>query len=79
MISISRLTCRNNFRNSRVLIIGLGQLGLPIAKYVKEKGFDTYGYNIEQKAILSNSFVTLGLNFDGRSIDFCFEMNDWEV
>ena len=41
----------NNFRNSRVLIIGLGQLGLPIAKYVKEKGFDTYGYDIEQKAI----------------------------
>ena len=51
MITMSRLTCRNNFRNSRVLIIGLGQLGLPIAKYVKEKGFDTYGYDIEQKAI----------------------------
>jgi hypothetical protein len=44
-----------------------------------EKEFDAYGYNIEQKALLSNSFVTLGLNFDGRSIDFCFEMNDWEV
>jgi UDP-N-acetyl-D-mannosaminuronic acid dehydrogenase len=44
-------TTSNNFRNSRVLIIGLGQLGLPIAKYVKEKGFDTYGYDIEQKAI----------------------------
>ena len=44
-------TSSNNFRNSRVLIIGLGQLGLPIAKYVKEKGFDTYGYDIEQKAI----------------------------
>ena len=28
---------------------------------------------------LSNSFVTLGLNFDGRSINFCFDMNDWEV
>jgi UDP-N-acetyl-D-mannosaminuronic acid dehydrogenase len=47
----SVITTSNNFRNSRVLIIGLGQLGLPIAKYVKDKGFDTYGYDIEQKAI----------------------------
>lgn len=45
------ITNRNEFRTSRVLIIGLGQLGLPVAKYVKEKGFDTYGYDIEQKAI----------------------------
>ena len=45
------ITNRNEFRNSRVLIIGLGQLGLPVAKYVKEKGFDTYGYDIEQKAM----------------------------
>jgi UDP-N-acetyl-D-mannosaminuronic acid dehydrogenase len=45
------MTSSNNFQNSRVLIVGLGQLGLPIAKYVKERGFDTYGYDIEQKAI----------------------------
>jgi UDP-N-acetyl-D-mannosaminuronic acid dehydrogenase len=47
----SIITASNNFRNSRVLIIGLGQLGLPIAKYVKERGFDVYGYDIERKAI----------------------------
>jgi UDP-N-acetyl-D-mannosaminuronic acid dehydrogenase len=47
----SVITTSNNFRNYRVLIIGLGQLGLPIAKYVKGKGFDTYGYDIEHKAI----------------------------
>ena len=35
----------------KILIIGLGQLGLPVAKYVKEKGFDVYGYDISQKAI----------------------------
>ena len=35
----------------KVLIIGLGQLGLPVAKYVNEKGFDVYGYDISQKAI----------------------------
>ena len=47
----SILTSNNKFQNSRVLIIGLGQLGLPIAKYVKERGFDVYGYDIQQKAI----------------------------
>ena len=35
----------------KVLIIGLGQLGLPVAKYVKDRGFDVYGYDISQKAI----------------------------
>ena len=44
-------TNNNNFRKSRVLVIGLGQLGLPVARYVKDKGFDTYGYDIEQKAL----------------------------
>jgi UDP-N-acetyl-D-mannosaminuronate dehydrogenase len=37
--------------NKKVLVIGLGQLGLPVAKYVKEKGFDVYGYDISQKAM----------------------------
>ena len=36
---------------SKVLIIGLGQLGLPVARYVKEKGFDTYGYDIDSNAM----------------------------
>ena len=35
----------------KVLIIGLGQLGLPVAKYMKERGFDTYGYDISTKAM----------------------------
>jgi UDP-N-acetyl-D-mannosaminuronic acid dehydrogenase len=30
----------------KVLVIGLGQLGLPVAKYVKERGFETFGYDI---------------------------------
>ena len=47
----SMIVDRNELRNSRVLVIGLGQLGLPVAKYVKERGFDTYGYDIEQNAI----------------------------
>jgi UDP-N-acetyl-D-mannosaminuronate dehydrogenase len=36
---------------TKILVIGLGQLGLPVAKYVKERGFDTYGYDINTKAI----------------------------
>ena len=36
---------------NKVLVIGLGQLGLPVAKYVKEKGFDAYGYDLSHKAI----------------------------
>ena len=36
---------------NKVVVIGLGQLGLPVAKYVKEKGFDTYGYDINPKAV----------------------------
>ena len=37
----------------KVVIIGLGQLGLPVAKYVKECGFDAYGYDINQKTMQS--------------------------
>ncbi len=35
----------------KVLITGLGQLGLAAAKYVKERGFDTYGYDINTEAM----------------------------
>ncbi|MGA7897389.1 MAG: hypothetical protein WCA39_00850, partial [Nitrososphaeraceae archaeon] len=36
----------------KVLVMGLGQLGLPVAKYVKDRGgFDTYGYDISTKAM----------------------------
>jgi nucleotide sugar dehydrogenase len=38
-------------RSNKVVVIGLGQLGLPVAKYVKEKGFDAYGYDISEKAM----------------------------
>jgi UDP-N-acetyl-D-mannosaminuronic acid dehydrogenase len=38
-------------RFNKILVIGLGQLGLPVAKYVKERGFDAYGYDISIKAV----------------------------
>jgi UDP-N-acetyl-D-mannosaminuronic acid dehydrogenase len=34
----------------KILVIGLGQLGLPVAKYVKDKGFDVYGYDNNERA-----------------------------
>src|SRR5919202_2461651 len=37
---------------NKILIVGLGQLGLPVAKYVKDRGFDdVYGYDISLKAM----------------------------
>ncbi len=36
---------------NKVVVIGLGQLGLPVAKFVKEGGFDAYGYDINEKAM----------------------------
>jgi UDP-N-acetyl-D-mannosaminuronic acid dehydrogenase len=42
---------KSDISREKVLVIGLGQLGLPVAKYVKQKGFDTYGYDINQNTI----------------------------
>jgi UDP-N-acetyl-D-mannosaminuronic acid dehydrogenase len=42
---------KSDTSREKVLVIGLGQLGLPVAKYVKQKGFDTYGYDINQNTI----------------------------
>ena len=41
----------NKVNFNKVIVIGLGQLGLPVAKYIKEKGFDAYGYDINEKAM----------------------------
>jgi UDP-N-acetyl-D-mannosaminuronic acid dehydrogenase len=35
----------------KILVIGLGQLGLPAAKYVKEKGFDVFGFDVNVEAV----------------------------
>ena len=35
----------------KVLVIGLGQLGLPVAKYVKDRGFETFGYDIIRRRV----------------------------
>ena len=57
----------------KVLIIGLGQLGLPVARYIKERGFDTYGYDINSKA-MEIAERTLGIK---QASDF--GSNDFDV
>jgi UDP-N-acetyl-D-mannosaminuronic acid dehydrogenase len=56
---------------NKIIVIGLGQLGLPVAKYVKGKGFDVYGYDISPKAI-ERAEKTAGIkeavNFSGFDV-----------
>jgi nucleotide sugar dehydrogenase len=35
----------------KVCVLGLGQIGLPTAKYIAEKGFDVQGYDISEAAV----------------------------
>jgi UDP-N-acetyl-D-mannosaminuronic acid dehydrogenase len=51
---------------NKILVIGLGQLGLPVAKYVKDRGFDVYGYDISTKA-LERAEKTAGIK---KAVDF---------
>ena len=46
------------FQINKVLVIGLGQLGLPVAKYVKQRGFETFGYdmNSERMTLAEKNF-----------------------
>jgi UDP-N-acetyl-D-mannosaminuronic acid dehydrogenase len=54
----------------KILIIGLGQLGLPVAKYIKEKeGFDVYGYDISSKA-MDRAQTTAGIKKATSFSDF---------
>lgn len=41
----------NGSPGTKVLVVGLGQLGLPVAQYVKQRGFDTYGHDISTRAM----------------------------
>jgi len=35
----------------KILVIGLGQLGLPVAKYIRNRGFETYGLDLNREAM----------------------------
>jgi UDP-N-acetyl-D-mannosaminuronic acid dehydrogenase len=68
----------NSRQFEKVLIVGLGQLGFPVAKYVKERGFDTYGYDISTKA-MERAEKIAGI----KKVDACSfgssELNDFDV
>ncbi len=56
---------------NKILVIGLGQLGLPVAKYVKDRGFDVYGYDISTKAIEraeKTAGIKKAVNFSGFDV-----------
>ncbi|MFZ0510208.1 MAG: hypothetical protein WAM14_01265 [Candidatus Nitrosopolaris sp.] len=50
---------------NKVLVVGLGQLGLPVAKYVRERGYDAYGYDINTTAmhIAKKASIKKAINF----------------
>jgi UDP-N-acetyl-D-mannosaminuronic acid dehydrogenase len=41
----------NEIKNMRVCIIGLGQIGFPVAQYVAERGIETWGYDISHASV----------------------------
>ena len=68
-VSQSDFDSTNSF--NKILVIGLGQLGLPVAKYVKERGFDVYGYDISTKALEraeKTAGVKKAINFSGFDV-----------
>jgi UDP-N-acetyl-D-mannosaminuronic acid dehydrogenase len=55
---------------NRVLVVGLGQLGLPVAKFMKEQEeFDVYGYDISSKA-MDRAQTTAGIKKATSFSDF---------
>jgi len=65
-------------RFEKVLVVGLGQLGLPVAKYVKERGFDTYGYDISAKA-MERAEKIAGIKKADDATFSSSELNDFDV
>ncbi|MDQ4055794.1 MAG: NAD(P)-binding domain-containing protein [Thermoproteota archaeon] len=71
MLSVDKKTYYHEDSSlSKILIIGLGQLGLPVAKYVKQRGgFDVYGYDISSKA-MDRAQTTAGIKKATNFSDF---------
>ena len=69
MLAIDKETYEEYSLN-KILIVGLGQLGLPVAKYIKQRGrFDVYGYDISSKA-MDRAQTTAGIKKATNFSDF---------
>jgi UDP-N-acetyl-D-mannosaminuronic acid dehydrogenase len=66
-------------RFNKIIIVGLGQLGFPVAKYVKERGFDTYGYDISTKAMERAEKIAGIKKVDASSFGSSSQLNDFDV
>ena len=75
---IARTSTSNLLHFEKVLVVGLGQLGLPVAKYVKERGFDTYGYDISAKA-MERAEKIAGIKKADDATFSSSELNDFDV
>ena len=75
---IARTSTSNLLQFEKVLVVGLGQLGLPVAKYVKERGFDTYGYDISAKA-MDRAEKIAGIKKADDATFSSSELNDFDV
>jgi UDP-N-acetyl-D-mannosaminuronate dehydrogenase len=63
-------TLQKEVTQLNILVIGLGQLGLPVAKYIKQRGgFDVYGYDISSKA-MDRAQTTAGIKKATNFSDF---------
>ena len=78
MQKINEVQAYTPSRFEKVLVVGLGQLGLPVAKYVKERGFDTYGYDISVKA-MERAEKIAGIKKADDATFSSSELNDFDV
>jgi UDP-N-acetyl-D-mannosaminuronate dehydrogenase len=70
LLDINQKQYQSTTSLNRVLVIGLGQLGLPVAKFIKEQeGFDVYGYDISSKA-MDRAHTTAGIKKATNFSDF---------
>ena len=69
-IKAQKLKKFNAIPPNKILVVGLGQLGLPVAKYVHDKGLDVYGYDISSKAMerAEKRGVKRATNFSGFDV-----------
>jgi UDP-N-acetyl-D-mannosaminuronic acid dehydrogenase len=50
-LSTKLSTVRDVEKFKKVLVIGLGQLGLPVAKYILDRGFETFGFDVSTEVM----------------------------